>query len=188
MNKYTLNKHHFIYLEKELVLEIERLKRKSGPAGAAKKGKIPSKLDAFVRSVEEERNYYRDQAEAFQKMLRGEIPSRSRSPPRSKPSSPSASPARDASPAKADKKVQSFLTRCRWLAFCFYKSYTPNFENNAAYCSQVVFWLVGHSSIHLPVTHTFTPINYKTWVKAFRIIPEFRILRLAFHRKLASKC
>ena len=103
---YTLNKHHFIYLEKELVLEIERLKRKSGPAGAAKKGKIPSKLDAFVRSVEEERNYYRDQAEAFQKMLRGEIPSRSRSPPRSKPSSRSASPARDASPAKADKKVQ----------------------------------------------------------------------------------
>ena len=25
------------------------------------------------------------------------------------------------------------------------------------------------------------------WVKAFRIIPEFRILRLTFHRKSASK-
>ena len=27
-----------------------------------------------------------------------------------------------------------------------------------------------------------------TWVKVFRIIPEFRILRLTFHRKAASKC
>ena len=26
------------------------------------------------------------------------------------------------------------------------------------------------------------------WVKVFRIIPEFRILRLTFHRKSASKC
>ena len=26
------------------------------------------------------------------------------------------------------------------------------------------------------------------WVKAFRIIPEFSILRLTFHRKTASKC
>ena len=26
-----------------------------------------------------------------------------------------------------------------------------------------------------------------TWVKVFRIIPEFRILRLTFHRKGASK-
>ena len=28
---------------------------------------------------------------------------------------------------------------------------------------------------------------HKTWVKVFRIIPEFRILRPTFHRKLASK-
>ena len=27
-----------------------------------------------------------------------------------------------------------------------------------------------------------------TWVKVFRNIPEFRILRLTFHRKTASKC
>ena len=27
-----------------------------------------------------------------------------------------------------------------------------------------------------------------TWVKDFRINPEFRILRLTFHRKSASKC
>ncbi|KAL4230126.1 hypothetical protein ACF0H5_010511 [Mactra antiquata] len=96
--------------EKELVLEIERLKRKNGPAATNKKSKIPSKLDAFVRTIEEERNYYRDQAEAFQKMLRGDIPSRSRSPPRSRtpsrPSSRSNSPARELNAsAKADKKA-----------------------------------------------------------------------------------
>ena len=29
---------------------------------------------------------------------------------------------------------------------------------------------------------------FTIWVKAFRIYPEFRILRLTFHRKSASKC
>ena len=28
----------------------------------------------------------------------------------------------------------------------------------------------------------------EAWVKVFRIIPGFRILRLTFHRKSASKC
>ncbi|KAK3100318.1 hypothetical protein FSP39_018085 [Pinctada imbricata] len=91
--------------EKELVLEIERLKRKNGPA-SGKKGKTSSKLDAFIRSVEEERNYYKDQTEALQKMLRGEIPTRSRSPIRSRPSSRAASPARETpTPSKAEKKT-----------------------------------------------------------------------------------
>uniref|UniRef100_A0A8W8L7W0 Uncharacterized protein n=1 Tax=Magallana gigas TaxID=29159 RepID=A0A8W8L7W0_MAGGI len=64
--------------EKELVLEIERLKRKNGPATTVngKKPKSATKLDAFIRSIEEERNYYKDQTEALQKMLRGEIPPR----------------------------------------------------------------------------------------------------------------
>lgn len=93
-------------VEKELVLEIERLKRKNGPATTVngKKGKSASKLDAFIRSIEEERNYYKDQTEALQKMVRGEIPSRSRSPVRSRPSSRSGSPIRDVG-SKSDKKV-----------------------------------------------------------------------------------
>ena len=32
------------------------------------------------------------------------------------------------------------------------------------------------------------PCHYKAWVKVLRINPEFRILRLTFHRKSASKC
>ena len=30
--------------------------------------------------------------------------------------------------------------------------------------------------------------GHNSWVKVFRINPEFRILRLTFHRKSASKC
>ena len=30
--------------------------------------------------------------------------------------------------------------------------------------------------------------KYKVWVKFLRIVPEFTILRLTFHRKSASKC
>ena len=37
-------------------------------------------------------------------------------------------------------------------------------------------------------TTMFSAFDSKlTWVKVFRIIPEFRILRLTFHRKSASK-
>ena len=34
----------------------------------------------------------------------------------------------------------------------------------------------------------FASIMELTWVKVFRINPKFRILRLTFHRKSASKC
>lgn len=97
----------FSSTEKELVLEIERLKKKNGPA-TTKKGKTSSKLDAFIRSIEEERNYYRDQADGLQKMLRGEIPTRSRSPVRSRSSSRTGSPTRETAgtpTSKYDKKV-----------------------------------------------------------------------------------
>ncbi|KAL8598704.1 hypothetical protein ACOMHN_033268 [Nucella lapillus] len=91
-NKVTAN-------EKDLVLEIERLKRKNGPI-AGKKGKIPSKLDAFIRGVEEERDYYKQQTDILQRMLRGE-PS---AVPLSKPSSRSSSPVRDSGKSAAATK------------------------------------------------------------------------------------
>ena len=31
-------------------------------------------------------------------------------------------------------------------------------------------------------------ISTKTWVKVFRIIPEFSIFRMTFHRESFSKC
>ena len=46
-------------------------------------------------------------------------------------------------------------------------------------------------AINLPglvLVNTAKERPQKAWVKVFRIIPEFRILRLTFHRKSASKC
>ena len=36
--------------------------------------------------------------------------------------------------------------------------------------------------------YTRDRLVYISWLKIFRIIPEYRILRLTFHRKSASKC
>ena len=38
------------------------------------------------------------------------------------------------------------------------------------------------------VNWQISPSTCFTWVKVFKIIPEFRILRLTFHGKTASKC
>ncbi|XP_076467897.1 centrosomal protein of 135 kDa-like [Babylonia areolata] len=85
--------------EKDLVLEIERLKRKNGPV--TKKGKLPSKLDAFIRSIEEDRDYYRQQTDALQRMMRGEPTAL----PLSKPASRPTSPVRDKSTAATKKTM-----------------------------------------------------------------------------------
>ena len=38
------------------------------------------------------------------------------------------------------------------------------------------------------VQSLYNTLCYNTWMKVFRINPEFRILRLTFQRKSASKC
>ena len=42
---------------------------------------------------------------------------------------------------------------------------------------------------NLPINlRVYSPHGKYAWVKVFRINPEFRILRLTFHKKSASKC
>ena len=41
---------------------------------------------------------------------------------------------------------------------------------------------------HCWKSHVMAQMGSNAWVKVFRIIPEFRILKLTFHRKSASKC
>uniref|UniRef100_A0A673VZK0 Centrosomal protein 135 n=1 Tax=Salmo trutta TaxID=8032 RepID=A0A673VZK0_SALTR len=48
----------------ELVLELESMRSKHGVCG---KDRSPSRLDAFVRSLEEERDYYRQEAERYRR-------------------------------------------------------------------------------------------------------------------------
>ncbi|XP_039984981.1 centrosomal protein of 135 kDa isoform X2 [Xiphias gladius] len=53
--------------DKDLVLELETMRAKHGVCG---RERSPSRLDAFVKSLEEERDYYRHEAERY-KRVRG---------------------------------------------------------------------------------------------------------------------
>ncbi|XP_054910083.1 centrosomal protein of 135 kDa isoform X2 [Poeciliopsis prolifica] len=71
--------------EKELVLELEAFRSKHGVCG---RERSPSRLDAFVRSLEEERDFYRHEAERYKRARGAGGPG----------SSPSRSPDRGRSP------------------------------------------------------------------------------------------
>uniref|UniRef100_A0A8C1UXB1 Centrosomal protein 135 n=1 Tax=Cyprinus carpio TaxID=7962 RepID=A0A8C1UXB1_CYPCA len=51
----------------EMILELERMRARHGMCG---KEQSPSRLDAFVKSLEEERNYYKQELERY-RLLRG---------------------------------------------------------------------------------------------------------------------
>uniref|UniRef100_A0AAY4D472 Centrosomal protein of 135 kDa n=1 Tax=Denticeps clupeoides TaxID=299321 RepID=A0AAY4D472_9TELE len=53
---------------RELVMELERMRMRYGICG---KDRSPSRLDAFVKSLEEERDYYRLEAEKYRKTRGG---------------------------------------------------------------------------------------------------------------------
>ena len=75
-------------------------------------------------------------------------------------------------------------TSLEWIKFL---------HNDVTSGKYVSIWI--HCYIVLPDAASFVSQTYSVnvlifwtpWVKAFRIIPEFRILRLTFHRKSASK-
>ncbi|KAK2907591.1 centrosomal protein of 135 kDa isoform X1 [Channa argus] len=53
--------------DKELVLELEAMRAKHGVCG---RERSPSRLDAFVKSLEEERDFYRQEAERYKRTRR----------------------------------------------------------------------------------------------------------------------
>ncbi|KAM9435733.1 centrosomal protein of 135 kDa isoform 2-T2 [Clarias gariepinus] len=66
--------------DKEMILELERMRARHGMCA---KERSPSRLDAFVKSLEEERDHYRHEAEKYRKTRGGAdsfSPSKSRSP------------------------------------------------------------------------------------------------------------
>lgn len=69
--------------DKEMILELERMRARHGMCG---KDHSPSRLDAFVKNLEEERNYYKQEVERY-RLVRGRAdksptpsPGRGRSP------------------------------------------------------------------------------------------------------------
>lgn len=53
------------FQEKELVLELESMRTKYGVCG---RERSPSRLDAFVKSLEKERDYFRQEAERYRRV------------------------------------------------------------------------------------------------------------------------
>ncbi|XP_038647081.1 centrosomal protein of 135 kDa isoform X3 [Scyliorhinus canicula] len=73
--------------EREIVMELERMRTQHG---ILKGDSSPSRLDKFVKTLEEERNYYKDEMEYLQDLVSGRVspvcsPRRGRSPTRISP-------------------------------------------------------------------------------------------------------
>ncbi|KAF0042406.1 hypothetical protein F2P81_005938 [Scophthalmus maximus] len=84
--------------DKELVLELETMRAQHG---VCRRERSPSRLDAFVKSLEEERDYYRLEAERYKGVRRaGGLDS-----------SPSRSPGRGRSPTSKGGVVEAELLR-----------------------------------------------------------------------------
>ncbi|XP_075786504.1 centrosomal protein of 135 kDa isoform X4 [Pelodiscus sinensis] len=71
---------NFEIIERELVLEVERMRLECGIAFG---DKSPSRLDAFVKTLEEDRDYYKRELEYLQKMIKRRSSPCRRSPEKS---------------------------------------------------------------------------------------------------------
>lgn len=60
---YT-NSCFLTYSERELVLEIDRLKHKNGMV--KRKGKTPDQVAAFIKGLEQDRDYWKKEVETLQ--------------------------------------------------------------------------------------------------------------------------
>ncbi|XP_074085489.1 centrosomal protein of 135 kDa isoform X2 [Macrotis lagotis] len=66
-NRLARKVEKFSSTEKELVLELERMKKEFG---ISHRQKSPSRLDVFVKTVEEERDHYKKELERLQKIIK----------------------------------------------------------------------------------------------------------------------
>ncbi|XP_041463887.1 testis-specific gene 10 protein-like isoform X2 [Lytechinus variegatus] len=89
VNKLTAN-------ERELVLELERMRKKVGGVKSKKDGHS-SKVENYMKALEEERDYYKGEVEVLNRILR------TRGLPSSTPSSRERSPKRSGSPGKGSR-------------------------------------------------------------------------------------
>ena len=84
-----------------------------------------------------------------------------------------------------------FMTNCKWrfnkvVVHDVTLTKWPFKVSAKLYFRKSCLTTVTHRLYKSELAYSHAPIC--TWVKFFRINPEFRILRLTFHRKSASKC
>ena len=70
----------------------------------------------------------------------------------------------------------------------FFSYFPENYSRRVRKSTNKKFWPNGHMKLLVFSSNVLPCILDNTWVKVFRINPEFRILRLTFQRKSASKC
>jgi len=90
--------------ERELVLEIDRLKHRcnSGTANNKKRNKSPTRsMECYLRSVEEERDYFKSEVDQLNKVLRAKAKVSQRSP------SPCRGTPRQGSPTRSSRQQRS---------------------------------------------------------------------------------
>lgn len=56
----------FFFLERELTLEVERMRLEHG---IKRRDKSPSRLDTFLKGIEEERDFYKKELERLQHII-----------------------------------------------------------------------------------------------------------------------
>lgn len=105
--------------ERDLVLEIDRLKCKNGVTRGKRGSKTPTHTEMFIKGLEEERDYWKGEVSVLQKLMKNKTRprspsptlrsrSRSLSPARSKPLTPTPtrkSKSRSSSPVATPTKV-----------------------------------------------------------------------------------
>ena len=118
------------------MLELDRAKYNHRNGMVKKKTKGPNATEKFIKGIEEERDYWKDEVETLQKLLktsrsRVSTRSRSQSPTRaagsvhSTPSkSPSRNRSRNASPVNSATKINKVIISCNIL----YLGLVGNFE------------------------------------------------------------
>ena len=87
-----------LFSEKELVLEIDRLKHRTSCGTKKKSAKTPNRVEALLKSVEQERDYWKGEVDILQKISSSRALSPSRSPSRAR------SPTRARSPVRSTAK------------------------------------------------------------------------------------
>ncbi|XP_071786802.1 centrosomal protein of 135 kDa-like isoform X1 [Asterias amurensis] len=163
--------------ERELVLELERIRNK---AGGKTKTKSPSKMDTYLKTLEEERDYYKGETDVLNKLLKSHNLSRSVSRDLSpKRSSRAASPSR--TPSKADKKSSSH-----------YEAIMRVLEDEKNYYKKEYEMLRARSSISPKKTTVSPPTRDRTVAEETEIIKlrrerdELQSLLDKFERHLAE--
>ena len=65
------SEYKHLFLEKDLVSEIDKLRRRKGSIKAdAKRNRSPNRFDQFIKNLEQDRDYWKAEVETLQQVLK----------------------------------------------------------------------------------------------------------------------